>query len=367
MATVTKTVTLIPSGNTTPTNMSNSSSYPASRGYNDTTNTSYARFSITASRTGTVYYTFNTSTIPNNATITSVTAKARCYVSSTTRVTNTQCMLCSGTTTKGTNVTFASTSNQNIVTLNPGSSWTRSDLNDLRILLGGTATSSSSSKYIWFAGAEVVITYTVPAYTISVTGDGTFSPSSDTVEGGGSCTITISDVSSPTVTDNNVDVTSQLVPSGSSYTYSLTNIQADHAIVVSDSVPLDPPTITIGTPSRVVISDETGYDQCVCTFTSDQRLVQWEARATRPGIVPGHGVGLLVESGSALNVGATGTVTIDNEELTQGDGEYTITVYGQNAGGIWSDEDGLTEAFIPVNSTGLMTSDSARFVVMKEV
>lgn len=100
-----------------------------------------------------------------------------------------------------------------------------------------------------------------------------------------------------------------------------------------------PPTITVGTPSTGIISAESGHDQCVCTFTSDQNLQQWEARATRPGIVPGHGVGLLVESGSALNVGATGTVTIDNEELTQGDGEYTITVYGQNAGGIWSDDD----------------------------
>ena len=96
------------------------------------------------------------------------------------------------------------------------------------------------------------------------------------------------------------------------------------------------PVITVGTPTRTIISDESGYDQCVCTFSSDLALQAWEARATKSGVAPARGVGLLVESGGSLAAGATGTVYVDNEELTQGDGDYTITVYGQSTGGIWS-------------------------------
>ena len=97
-----------------------------------------------------------------------------------------------------------------------------------------------------------------------------------------------------------------------------------------------PPVITVGTPSRSIISDESGVNQCVCTFTSDLALQAWEARATK-GVTPARGVGLLVESGTTLAAGATGTVVVDWNELTNGDGEYTITVYGQSTDGVWSE------------------------------
>ena len=97
-----------------------------------------------------------------------------------------------------------------------------------------------------------------------------------------------------------------------------------------------PPTITVGTPSRTIISDESGFDQCVCTFQADMDLQAWEARATKSGTTPARGVGLLVESGTTLNAGTNATIYVDNEELTNGDGEYTISVYGQSTGGVWS-------------------------------
>lgn len=97
-----------------------------------------------------------------------------------------------------------------------------------------------------------------------------------------------------------------------------------------------PPVITVGTPSRSIISDESGVNQCVCTFTSDLALQAWEARATK-GVTPARGVGLLVESGTTLAAGATGTVVVDWNELTNGDGEYVITVYGQSTDGVWSE------------------------------
>lgn len=211
MATITKTVTLIPSGNTGMTNMSTSSSYPATRGYNDTSNTQFARFSVTQNAEGSIYYTFNASSIPAGATITNVTAKAKVYINS--RVSNAGCQLYSGTTAKGTRTTFTNTQST-VVTLSPGSGWTRSDLNDLRIRLTGTGANSTSSKYYYFAGAEVEVTYTVTAYDVTASGDGTLEPASAELESGESYTLKISGLSSkPTVTDNNVDVTSQVTES----------------------------------------------------------------------------------------------------------------------------------------------------------
>ena len=98
----------------------------------------------------------------------------------------------------------------------------------------------------------------------------------------------------------------------------------------------DPPIITIQSQDVTKISSVTGYDRCTVTFTSDQALTYWEARATTTQ-TPGHGVGLLVESGT-LAEGATGYVYVDNEELTNGDLNYRIDIYGQNSDGVWSDE-----------------------------
>lgn len=98
----------------------------------------------------------------------------------------------------------------------------------------------------------------------------------------------------------------------------------------------DPPVITIVSQDVTKISGVSGHDRCTVTFTSDQALSYWEARATTTQ-TPAHGVGLLVESGT-LSKGETGYVYVDDEELTNGDLNYTITIYGQNADGRWSDE-----------------------------
>lgn len=493
MATVTKTVTLIPSGYTGLTGMTINSSYPIDRGYTDADSTTYCRFDVSTSKTGSVYFTFDTSEIPAGAIITSVTARGKARVSNTTRVTNTVMQLYANTTAKGSNRTFAVTtaSTQSIT----AGTWTRTELNNLRLKIGGTASSSTSSRRIDFYGADVTVTYTVTAYDITASGDGTIDPTSETVEAGGSCEIRISGVTNPTVTDNGVDVTGQLdtttevtetgipngntvtgftasnisnayadadsstyadltlagrttgtlylpigglnIPSGATimsvtakatlqfvpgsstsgftascqmyagstakgsattvvtsytavpkttftlttgtwmaseianarfyltatnnasstqrhmyvygvsfivtyeldnaiYIYTITAIAADHTIVVTSGGGGNPPVITVGTPSRTRISAISNFDQCVCTFTSDLALSQWEARATKAGVTPARGVGLLVESGGALAANTPATVYVENEELTQGDGEYTVTVYGLSTGGIWS-------------------------------
>lgn len=126
--------------------------------------------------------------------------------------------------------------------------------------------------------------------------------------------------------------------SGSEYywTYTIGNISADHTVVISISSSI-PPVITIGTPDKTRISDESGHDECICTFTADQTLVQWEARAVKNGVMPQRGVGVLVETGTNLAAGAQGRISVVDEELTSGDGVYLIAVYGRNAGGVWNE------------------------------
>ena len=178
-------VTLVPSGYEGLSNMSINSSYPISRGYTNADSTNYTRFDVTASRTGEVYFTFDVSDIPSGATITSVSANGKARVSSTTRITNTKMQFYSGTTAKGSNRTFASTqASKQTITVG---SWTRAELNNLRLKIGGTASSSSSSKRIDFYGADITITYT--AETVHVTGV-SLDKSTDTVEIGETTTLT---------------------------------------------------------------------------------------------------------------------------------------------------------------------------------
>jgi hypothetical protein len=92
------------------------------------------------------------------------------------------------------------------------------------------------------------------------------------------------------------------------------------------------PTISIVSYTKNVISDEVGATSSNVTFKSDQILQAWEARANGNG----HGAGLLVGSGGALTANTNVSFDVDYTELTGGDGNYTINVYGQNESGAWS-------------------------------
>lgn len=159
----------IPSGYSDLSNLTESTQYPITNGYADTASTTYAQFTLSTSTTGYLYYTFNVDGIPSNATITSITGQVRVRVSNTSRVTNTVCQLYAGTTAKGSNVTFASTSTSNVVTLSPGTSWTVSELSNLRLRIGGTGSSSTQSKYIYFYGASITINYSVNGTAYEIT------------------------------------------------------------------------------------------------------------------------------------------------------------------------------------------------------
>ena len=224
MGTVTQTgsVTLIPSGNTGLTGMTINSSYPITNGYYDSSHGSYTRFDVTQSTTGYIYFKFDTSDIPDNATITSISGNFKARVSNTSRVTNTVAQLCTGTTTKGSNVSFGNTT-ASVRALSPGSasSWTRANLNDLRLKIGGTASSSTSSKRIDFYGADITIeySYTITTYdvTISNSTSATVTASTNSPVAGEDVEIIASTLTGISVTDNGTNVNNQfvLVSSGS--------------------------------------------------------------------------------------------------------------------------------------------------------
>lgn len=110
------------------------------------------------------------------------------------------------------------------------------------------------------------------------------------------------------------------------------------------------PQITITNISKTKIGWQAGVNQSIVTFTADQPLVDFEARAG--GV--GKGTGLLVgESGVlkasenlmvsdslllkdfTLPAGQEAQFEVERDELQQ-DGNYRINVYGCNAVGEWT-------------------------------
>lgn len=213
MASITDNVSIVPSGYTGASNLTipTTGSYKIANAYKGSGNASnYCRITVNTSTTGYFYLTFDTSDIPSTATITSISGTVTVRVSNTNRVTSTVCRLYTGTTAKGSNKTFASTTASNTVTLTPGT-WTRAELNDLRLRIGGTGSSSTQTKYIYLYGATITINYSVTAHNITIQNSTsvTVTASETAVGDGDSVDIFASTLDNIIVKDNGTDVTSQ--------------------------------------------------------------------------------------------------------------------------------------------------------------
>lgn len=187
-----------------------------------TSNTSnYARFSLRNSTSYTAIYSFNISGIPSGATITSVTGQVRSAIQNNSYTANVQ--LYSGTTAKGSstniNSTTDSTAGGSLWTVNGGTSWTLEEVSNLKLRFVPNNVSSSNNRYLYVYGADISVNYSISgtAYTITSTSSVngvTVSPATQDIFSGESGTITIEGVSNLndiTVTDNDTDVTSNLV------------------------------------------------------------------------------------------------------------------------------------------------------------
>ena len=216
---ISNTLTFVPNGNTGTTNLSASNTYPSSNGNTSHTSTTYARFSVTRNATGSTYYVFPVTGIPDGATISSVSCIARIYINNTSYVTNTGIQLYSGTTAKGTSKTFASTTNTNTVTLNDGT-WTAAELENARLYITGRGSNNNNNKYIYFYGATLSVTYTLQGTEYEITSTlatdavDSIDPAGQTyvMEGNDyELSIYADSIDDVIVEDNGIDVTNQLV------------------------------------------------------------------------------------------------------------------------------------------------------------
>ena len=215
---INETLTFIPNGNTGTTNLTASSYYPSSNGNTSHTSDTYVRFT-TQTTAGYTYYVFPVSGIPEGASISSVSCIAKIRINNTSRVSNTNIRLYSGTTAKGSSKTFSSTSTSNTVTLNDAT-WTVSEVNNARLRFGGTKASSDNSGYIYFYGATLSVTYVLQGTEYEITStlateavDSIDPPGQTYVAEGNDYELSIhaSSIDDVIVEDNGVDVTNQLV------------------------------------------------------------------------------------------------------------------------------------------------------------
>lgn len=163
-----ETINIVPSGYTGQTNISaENTSYPWSRGYNGSDHTeNYARIQLSATSTSTdcyIYYTFNTSEIPAEATITSVSCSVR--ISRNNRVGSSTVQLYSGTTAKGSSATFSSTqttgTSVTVTNISNTGTWTLSELQNARLRITCRRSSTNQTGYIYFFGATLTVNYSI--------------------------------------------------------------------------------------------------------------------------------------------------------------------------------------------------------------
>ena len=198
-----------------------SSSYPVSNGYTDASSTTYAYITCTtgSGAESHISYTFDVSEIPEGASIDSVSCSVKSRVSSTNYLTASTIQLYSGTTAKGSSTSAASTT-ATARAINSTGSWTYSEIQNIQVRLTGTRGTSSTTRaaYLYFYGATLTIEYSLngTAYTIGATSNvtgTTVSPATQEIMEGGEATVEIytDSIDSITVTDNDVDVTGDLV------------------------------------------------------------------------------------------------------------------------------------------------------------
>ena len=119
--TITGSLTFIPNGYTGASNMTVSN---ATNAYYDSSHTDqYATVTASSTSRGYVYFTLDTSTVsslPSNATITSVTAKFRARLSSTSRISSAAGQLYNSTSAMGSSTSIATTTVTEFTVSNTG-------------------------------------------------------------------------------------------------------------------------------------------------------------------------------------------------------------------------------------------------------
>ena len=205
--------------------------------HTNTDSTTYATIQNTNNSTSNRYIYlrgFNFSDVPSNAIVNSFTIKIKAYQSGGSTNTNYRPYLCNNTTTITGSCDVITTSTQTLTFTGVTASWDtiKGYGSNFGIRINCRRNSRNTVAYFYIYGAEILVDYTVPVYhNVTVTGDSTkVSPiGTESVLEGDSFSVVTNYDSRPTVTDNGVNVSSQLVEStgGTStlipYDYTSTN------------------------------------------------------------------------------------------------------------------------------------------------
>ena len=194
----------------------------ASNMYTNTDSTNYGTVTNTVSGTSSYYIYlrgFNFDDVPSNAVVSSFEIKYKAKETGGSTSTSYRPRICNGTTTLTGSSTVIGTTATTYSFTGVTDSWdTISGYDeDFGVRINCRRNSRNTQSVFNIYGVEILVTYTVPVYhsVTASTNSGTIAPSGTTsVLEGDDYVLTI-DVTNPTVTDNNVDVTSQLVQASS--------------------------------------------------------------------------------------------------------------------------------------------------------
>lgn len=190
----------------------------ASNMYSNTDSTSYATVTNNRSSTSSYYIYirgFNFDDVPSDAIVNSITIKLKAYHSGGNTSTiygyngTTQVSSAGSTTALDTSATVQTFTNTTIDwdTLSGYGS-------NFGIRINCRRSSRNTTAYVYIYGAEILVDYTIPVYhSINITGNNVDPSGSFSVLEGNDLTIKMYYQNTPTVTDNNIDVTSQVTES----------------------------------------------------------------------------------------------------------------------------------------------------------
>ena len=210
--------------------------------YENTDSETYA--TVTNSRTSTTSYYiylrgFNFSDIPTGATINSFTVKLKARESGVSTSSSYKPYLADGTsaingscdviTTTASTYTFTGISADWDTIVGYG--------NNFGIRINCRRASRNTTSYMYIYGAEILVDYTMPVYhTVTVSGDNVTPSGVTSVLEGESLRIKITETARPTVTDNGVDVSSQLQQGQDSpESYSVANVTTSYGFELNGS------------------------------------------------------------------------------------------------------------------------------------
>lgn len=216
------------------------SANPETNAFTGTSSDTYCDYNPATGGEGGPVFGFGTINIPENATINSVACSVKIRCTNSNGMTTATIQLYASEVAKGTAIDFANSTSTTLRTFSNTGSWTREEIDSICLFINSRR---SSNRRIYFYGADLTITYSYNETQYEVNSSSqsstiTVSPASQYVTEGTSGIVTfnnISDITEACITDNNVNVTNNLVnTSGTTYTYTIPNINADHTISVLD-------------------------------------------------------------------------------------------------------------------------------------